>query len=781
MFGEERLEYGKVLQGLQTYCGWEYSAKKMLLIRPKNGREDIEKTFLELKELLLARENGREVSIQKLHDVSELTKRSLVKGTVLEPSEIALVRDNIVSYIQLKKLFSSFTEEAPLITERFKEVSVPFGLKQRIDRVIDEHGNVREDASPRYSELNIRMRAIRREIEKILESYFSSQETQKVVQEKHVTIKDDRYVIPIKQNYKGRIPGVVHAQSGSGETLFVEPFSITSRNNELRVMHKELEEEKRKILASLTSAIGDQHGRIGLVQEVLADMDILCAKSGWMDDLGCSIPEFSERREIILEGARHPLIKRGVVPIDFILENEKTGMVITGPNTGGKTVCLKTIGLFVILAQAGFPVPARRIKTFCFDSVFSDIGDEQSIEQSLSTFSGHIEHIKEIVEKAGEKSLVLLDELGAGTDPVEGGAIGTSILDYLVGRNILTIVTTHFSVIKMYALSSNKVGVASVEFDPETCRPTFRLILGIPGRSNAFEIARHLGLKREILERTREYLSKDQKSFDAIFKNLGLMELRMSRKEQELDRQREKLNDLVDNYESKLKELQEKERHIRTHYKHELSALLMRYSRELERGIREIRSANASKEAIKNARREKKRVEKEFEEFEKRAVIEGTHSVEQKSDVAEGDTVLVDTEYGKRMKGRVIEANGEQITVQAGVMRLKVKKEQVISLAPDVPSLHRVWDFESSGNATAVQECDIRGKHYAEAMEEVEKFIDNAILHNADVVSIIHGLGSGALRQGVWESLRQNTHVAQYEYAHPDQGGFGCTVVRLKR
>jgi len=518
-----------------------------------------------------------------------------------------------------------------------------------------------------------------------------------------------------------------------------------------------------------------------LIQETLSDMDILCAKSEWMDELGCSVPEFSEHREIVLEDARHPLIKGDVVPIDLILENEMTGMVITGPNTGGKTVCLKTVGLFVILAQAGFPVPARRMKTFCFDSVFSDIGDEQSIEQSLSTFSGHIEHIKEIVEKAGEKSLVLLDELGAGTDPVEGGAIGTSILDYLVSRNILTVVTTHFSVIKMYALNSDKVGVASVEFDPETCSPTFRLILGIPGRSNALEIARHLGLKREILERTREYLSKDQKSFDAIFRNLSLMELRMSKKEQELDTQRKTLNGLVDTYESKLKELQEKERHIRTHYRHELSALLMRYSKELEGRIRDIRSANASKEAIKNARHEKKRVEKEFEEFEKRAAIDAVHSMEQKSDVAEGEIVFVDTEYGKRVKGRVIEANGDQITVQAGVMRLKVTKEQVISSAQETPSAYRMWDFESSGDTTAVKECDIRGKHYEEAMEEVEKFIDSAILHNADVVTIIHGLGSGALRQGVWEILRQNTHVDHYEYAHPDHGGFGCTVVRLKR
>ncbi len=781
MFGEERLEYEKVLQSVQTYCGWEYSARKMLLIRPQNSREDIEKAFSELRELLQARENGWHVSVQKLHDILEFTDRAQIKGTALDPSEITLVRDNIVSYIQLKKLFSSLSEEAPLITKRFKEFSTPFGLKKRIDKVIDEHGNFKEDASPRLSELNARVRKIRKEIEKILESYFSSHETQKVIQEKHITIKDNRYVIPIKQNFKGRIPGVIHAQSGSGETLFVEPFSITSRNNELRVLYKELEEERRKILISLTSAVGDQSEQIRMIQEVLADIDILCAKSDWMDDLECSIPELSEKREIILEGARHPLIKKEVVPIDFLLENKTSGMVITGPNTGGKTVCLKTIGLFVILAQSGFPVPARRMKTFCFDSVFCDIGDEQSIEQSLSTFSGHIEHIKEIVENSGERSLVLLDELGAGTDPVEGGAIGTSILDYLVSRNILTVVTTHFSVIKMYALSSEKVGVASVQFDPETCRPTYKLILGIPGRSNAFEIARHLGLKNEILESTREYLSKEQKSFDTIFRNLGLMELRMSKKERELDLQRKKLDDLVDTYETKLRDLREKERHIRTRYKQELSSLLMKYSKELEGRVREIKAANASTEAIKNARREKKRVEKEFEEFEKRAAIGGTDSLKKNVDVAEGDNVLVDTDYGKRVKGRVIGAQGEQIIVQAGVMRLKVKKEQLVAVASNSASKKQVWDFESSGGGMSVHECDIRGKHYEEAMEEVEKFIDNAVLHNADTVSIIHGLGSGALRQGVWESLRQNTHVAHYEYAHPDQGGFGCTVVQLKR
>ena len=781
MFGEERLEYEKVLQSVQTYCGWEYSARKMLLIRPQNVREDVQKAFAELQELLRARENGWKVSVQKLHDVFEFTERARIKGTALDPSEITLIRDNIVSYVQLKKLFSSLSEEAPLITKRFKDFSTPFGLKKRIDKVIDEHGNFKEDASPRFSELNEGVRKVKKEIEKILESYFSSQETQKVIQEKHITIKDNRYVIPIKQNFKGRIPGVIHAQSGSGETLFVEPFSITSKNNELRVLYKELEEERRKILISLTSAVGDNSEQIRMIQEVLADIDILCAKSDWMDDLECSIPELSEKREIILEGARHPLIKKEVVPIDFLLANKTSGMVITGPNTGGKTVCLKTIGLFVILAQSGFPVPARRMKTFCFDSVFCDIGDEQSIEQSLSTFSGHIEHIKEIVEKSGEKSLVLLDELGAGTDPVEGGAIGTSILDYLVGRNILTVVTTHFSVIKMYALSSEKVGVASVQFDPETCRPTYKLILGIPGRSNAFEIARHLGLKREILERTREYLSKEQKSFDTIFRNLGLMELRMSKKERELDLRRRKLDDLVNMYETKLRDLREKERHIRTRYKQELSALLMKYSKELEGKVREIRAANASTEAIKNARREKKRVEKEFEEFEKRSAIGGTDSLEKNVDVAEGDNVLVDTDYGKRVKGRVIDAQGGQIIVQAGVMRLKVKREQLVSVAPISASKNQVWDFESSGGELSVHECDIRGKHYDEAMEEVEKFIDNAVLHNADTVSIIHGLGSGALRQGVWESLQQNTHVAHYDYAHPDQGGFGCTVVQLKK
>jgi DNA mismatch repair protein MutS2 len=781
MFSLQLLEYEKVLELFKEHCVSEYSKKKLDSLTPSVLREKTERSFSELRETLFLITSEVPVVIEALYDTTGLLTQAQIENNYLDPVEILRIRKNIDSFVALKRKVTPFSRDIPLLWNKIAEVRTLPHLRERIEKVIDEHAHVREDATPRLAEIFRKLRETRSEIEKILEGYISSQETREALQERHITMKDDRYVIPVKQHFKGRIPGIIHAESGSGETVFIEPFSITSRNNELRLLEKERDLEERKLLVALTSEIGKNKRELTHLQETLADFDILHAKSMFMKNSSCSIPEFCEKREIRLWDARHPLVKGKVVPIDFVVESGVEGVVITGPNTGGKTVSLKTIGLFVLLAQAGFPVPAKEMKSFFFGSVFADIGDEQSIEQSLSTFSGHIRNIKRIIDEADEHGLVLIDELGAGTDPVEGGALGTSILDYLVSKGVFTIVTTHFSTIKMYALSSEKIRVASVQFDTETCRPTYKLVMGIAGRSNALEIARHLGLKKEILDNALVRVPERERSVDRIFQNLGKMEMGLSRKEQSLKGEEKKLRELIEHYRSKLESLGKEEHFIRHEYRRELEKLLADYSSRLERNIQKIREEGATKQRIKAAREERENVEKEFSEDTQALTALDRESASQiSSSINVGDFVRVQPDFGGTVCGEVVEKKDDKLIVQAGIFRLTVEQKDVVLEVSRSEEPHRDWEYEPSQQRGERYECDLRGMRYQEAMEELVKFLDNAILSNIRRVSIIHGMGTGALRQGVLEMLRKNRHVEHFEYAHPEQGGYGCTIVTLK-
>jgi len=778
MFSLKLLEYEKVLHIVKDYCSAEYSKKKLLRMKPGTSQQAIEEAFSELKEALFVIDSGTHIDLARIHDTTALVEKSLIKNNYLESEEIARIRENISTFISLRRRLGPFSKDIPLITAHIGTIRIPGGLREKIDKILDEHAHIKDDATPRLFDIQQKLREVRHTIEKILESYFNSQQTRDILQERHITLKDDRYVIPVKHNFKGRIPGIIHAHSGSGETVFLEPFSITQKNNELKLLQKEKEKELRRILVAITSEIGKHHTELTAIQEILSDIDILNAKCEFMKDYRCTIPEFSDRREIKFAEARHPLIQGKTVPIDFSVKGPFGGVVITGPNTGGKTVSLKTIGLFVLLAQSGFPVPAKMMRTYVFDSVFADIGDEQSIEQSLSTFSGHIKNIKKIVDEAHETSLVLIDELGAGTDPVEGGALGTAILDYLIKEDILAVVTTHFSAVKMYALNSKKVQVASVQFDTETCKPTYKLVIGIPGRSNALDIARHLGIEKKILDNSLIYLSERDRSIDRIFKNLGKMEIGLSRREEKVSMEEKKLSDLTQRYQQQLKELQEKEQFIRTGYKRQLEGLLTEYSKRLEKSIREIKDKSASKEAIKAARDEKKKVEQDFIQYEEEKSIEEPAEVTHEFKV--GEYVRVRSKYGGTVKGEIIDIKAKKLTVQAGIFRLTVDADSVVPAHVKPQETAQDWEYERSIERSRQYECDIRGKRFHEAMDEVAKFLDNAVLQNIKRVSIIHGLGTGALRQGVVDYLRKNAYVEHYEYAPPEQGGFGCTIVTLK-
>ena len=785
MYNLEAFDYQKVIKIVSRYCVSEVSRKKMSETKPVCSIGDLDPIYVKLMEVKKAIENGFLPDLKRIYDTRPLVVRAGIKNNHLSVQEIVYVRENIVSFELQKKLFSS--AEVHELFGVIKEVRVPHKVKEKIDRAIDKRKNIRDDASPELSDITWKIRETRREIERIMEGYLNSPETGKYIQDKHITIKDDRYVIPLKHNFKGRIPGIIHAQSGSGETLFLEPFSVTDKNNQIKLLQKQREKEIRRILVAVTETIGKHAEELDHMLDVLVEIDIILAKHRFMKEKKCCIPQFSQKQEIILRGARHPLLKGEAVPIDFELKTPVSGIVITGPNTGGKTVSLKTIGLSVLLALSGIPVPADEMVSYMFDSVFADIGDEGSIEQSLSTFSGHIKNIREIVNGSKNTSLVLIDELGAGTDPVEGGAIGTAILDYLVSNGIPVVVTTHFSIVKMYALNNERIRVASVQFNSATCRPTYKLIMGIPGRSNALEIAGQLGLKREILDRTLEFLSEKDRSFDAIFKNLGAMELKLSEKLKVLKEKAGKMEKIKAEYESKLENLLEKERFINTEYGREFTNLISEFSSRLENSVRVIKKESASKESIKQAKDEIEKIKRDFKDYTRTRRIkedhigrEGMPDRAERMPLREGDYVIIDTDYGSNVRGRITKIDDDRVTVQAGLLSVTVDSKSVVRDTEKNREAVSGWDFELTARDGGGYECDIRGKRYEEAKIDLQKFLDEAILKNADTLSIIHGTGTGALRGLVQETLKNCSFVEHFEYALPEQGGFGCTIVTFK-
>jgi DNA mismatch repair protein MutS2 len=777
MHEQERLEYAKVLALLAGHCRSDCARRAAEGLSPYGDREQALKELARLEELSRALEGGLEARFEPAGDTRPLLARARVPGSMLEKDELDAVRANILSYQLLRRRLQPFRGELPGVWEALFIRPAPHGLLDRIDRVIDRKGEIRENASPRLAELSEELHRTREGIEEALEGYLRSPGLKQALRERQITLKDDRYVIPVKQSFKGRVPGVVHASSGTERTVFVEPFSVVERNNRLRVLRQEREREVRRLLKGLTAEVGRGSDALEAVQDSLVRFELLEARLGFQERYGCCIPRFSDSREVDLRGARHPLIRERAVPVDFRVGPHVHGVVITGPNTGGKTVTLKTVGLFVLLAQTGIPVPAEKMTCFFFSSVFADIGDEGSIEQSLSTFSGHITNIRRILREAGPGSLVLIDELGAGTDPLEGGPLGAAILEWLVDRGILTVVTTHFSFIKLFALEHDRIQVASTEFDPRTCLPTYRLVMGIPGRSNALEIARHLGLREEILARTRGFLREEDRSLDHIFKRLAVMERDLAGRGERLAEAENRLQGMLAEYREKLERLRRREQTDRARMQRDVSLLLGEYRSRLENSIREIREAQASRESVDETRGLLQDLEREFDEAMREEPAAGEAEAEE-GGLRPGDRVEIQ-QAGTVTRGRVIEAGGGEVSVQAGSFRMQVPRERV-RLLERAGEQRAEGTWEVAPAAEGGSELDIRGMRYEEAMQAVAAFLDRAVLGNRETVYIIHGLGTGALRQGVRDLLRGFAHAAHVAYAHPDQGGYGCTVVKLK-
>lgn len=770
------LEWPKVRQLVAERASFSLSRELINELLPKTDVQEV------VRDLSLTSEGVRllwkhgDAPFGGASDIRGAVGRARLGG-VLDPQQLLAVADFLYCVAQLRKYLAE--EDGPLA--EFRQGLVPLqGVREEIERCLDHDGSVRDWASPELGRIRSKMRTLANRLRERLENLIHSPAMQKILQEPIITVRNGRYVVPVKSEYRSKFQGIVHDQSGSGATLFMEPAFAVDLNNELSVAAQQEQAEVERILRRLSQAVGDQAQVLLDNLQVVTELDCIFAKARYSRAIDGVEPVINREGRIHIKQGRHPLLTGTVVPIDVWLGEGFHILVITGPNTGGKTVTLKTVGLFCLMAQAGLHIPAAAGSTLpVFDGIFADIGDEQSIEQSLSTFSSHMSTIVQILEELKDNSLVLLDELGAGTDPTEGAALATAILDYLRTRKIHTVATTHYSELKTYAYSHEGVENASVEFDLQTLRPTYRLAIGIPGKSNAFAISRRLGLQDEIVKRGQALLSSQHVRVEDL---IGEME--SSRRQAELDREaarrlREEYEELKAQYERKVQELRERREEILEEARAEAQQLLDEAHHELNQILGAARRMGREEleESVKEYRERLKARSDELRRKERE-----TPRAEGPRDLKRGEVVRIKS---LRQTGYVLEppGAGDDVLVQVGIMKITVKASD----------LERVDSLEAEGrkpsgtprrshlakSARIQSEMDLRGKTVEEGLALVDKYLDDAFLSSIGRVRLIHGKGTGTLGEAIQRYLAGHPHVKEFRYAEPNQGGHGVTIVDL--
>lgn len=781
-----KLEYDKIIDLLVKACASQMGKEIAAGLRPSLSLPEVSHILAETtqgKEVLRLHPN---FSLGGIRDVrSPLHKAEM--GGIIEPQEFLALDDTIGASRRIKGFFGGDGEKYELLADYARSLGVFPELEHRIKRVVTADGDVSDNASAELARIRKQLRSLQGKAREKLESIIRSPELQKYLQDPLITIRNERYVIPVKQEYRNQIPGLVHDQSGSGATLFIEPIASVELTNEVKRYEAMERAEVSRILRELTGAVRQKMEDLRHTLEALAQLDFIIAKAKLSMEMDGGAPLMNDQGHINIIQGRHPLIRGRVVPITISLGRDFDTLVITGPNTGGKTVTLKTVGLFILMAQSGLHVPAQDgtdLAVFC--RVYADIGDEQSIEQSLSTFSSHMTNIIKILEDVNEQTLVLLDELGAGTDPTEGAALAMSILEHLIRVGAKTIATTHYSELKSFAYSQERVENASVEFDAETLRPTYRLLIGVPGRSNAFEISLRLGLMPHLVERARSFLSQEELKMADLIADLETNQILSERERKEA----EKLKKLA---QTKLRQLEKRELEHR-----EKTGTIIRKAQEEALEI-VSRARRESETLLKEAREALKKAPRETQEEllamrnslrEKEAVLQdeiyqdtGDESPIPRN-LEPGDMVLI-----KRLnqKAQVLEKpkNDEEVLVRAGVMKLSVKLKDLRKLEEENYSKQAERTGVGqivAGKAREIRsELDLRGLTVDEALAEVDKYLDDAYLAGLSQASIIHGKGTGALRSAITELVIKHRFVESHRFGGYYEGGHGVTVVQLKK
>lgn len=700
----------------------------------------------------------------------------------LSPGELLGVA-RCLKAIRLCKEALGSAEDCPLLGNLAQWLQAHRSIEEEIGRCIAGEEEISDGASPALLRIRRSMRIANDRVRERLGNMIRSATFQKYLQEPLVTIRNGRFVLPVKQEYRQNVPGLIHDQSGSGATLFIEPTAVVELGNEYKKLLGEEEEEIQRILSELTALCAPYSQDILEGLGILGQVDLAFAKARLGREMEGVQPEMDQQGFLRIIKGRHPLIpKEQVVPIDVWLGEEFTTLIITGPNTGGKTVTLKTVGLFALMAQSGLFIPAQTGSRLpVFQAVYGDIGDEQSIEQSLSTFSSHMTNIVEILKQADAGSLVLLDELGAGTDPVEGAALAMSILEELHSRGCRTVATTHYSEIKAFALTRAGMENASMEFDVDRLCPTYRLFIGIPGKSNAFEISKRLGMEERLIEKAREYLKNEDVKFEDVISGAEAQRRQAEEERRLAAAERDATAKLREEMEKQRARLEGERETLRAKAREDSRRLVNETREEMEKLVAAIRAIpgldqRAADRVIQRSRDALRKREADLAEpLEKKPQDPGAAPKQ----VRPGETVRILSLDQKATVLSPADAKGD-VQVQAGIMKLTVKLKD-LRLIQDTAPTKGVGKVQLDTQRQGGLELDVRGKLVDEAILEVDRYIDNCLMSGLDQVSIIHGKGTGALRAGIQDYLKRDKRVRSYRMGAYGEGDAGVTVVTLKK
>lgn len=778
------LEYEKIREMIAARAGSSLGKEHARSLQPSTDYAEVEEQLEQTAEAVRIHA-VTSPPFGGIHDLRPLLKK-IHMGAVLTLEELVDIRSTLYAMRSVKEFFKGLEIEAPTLKEWAHGIEILGQLERRLENTLDEHGSLRDDASVELRRLRTEIQTTQNRIKERVGAALRAPENQKYFQEAIVTLRDERYVIPVKAEYRRFFPGIVHDQSATGATLFVEPMAIVELNNDVKQLVLSEQHEVERILRDLSQQIGGQQDILQENLSVLADFDFTFAKAKLAEDMDAQQPVMNREGRAHLRQARHPLIPRDrVVPIDIELGDAYTMLLITGPNTGGKTVSMKTFGLLVLMAQSGCFLPTAPDSTLpVYQNIYADIGDEQSIEQSLSTFSAHMTHIVDILSKVEADDLVLVDELGAGTDPEEGAALAMAILERLLAVKAATVATTHYSELKTFAYTREGIENACVEFDVKSLRPTYRLLIGIPGASNAFAISRRLGLSEAIILRAQQLVKEDHAQFEHVVNELEREKLAYEQHNAELAERQQRVTRLEQKVEAAKEDLSKRKGELIRKAREQSAALVRRTRREAEDIIDSLKKQyddqgiHARQQAIQEAR---KRLDEAASAA--RPGIMGQKHLGQKVDAKK--LMVGDVVYLPKLdqKGTVVEISGREVTVQLGSLRTTQKAASCRFLS------HAEKEKSARSNATGgflrktahvSREIDIRGLMVNEAEVVVGKFIDDAQMAGLTQILVIHGKGTGALRKGIHEYLKRHRSVDHFAFADLDEGGSGATVVFLK-
>uniref|UniRef100_Q2RHS6 Endonuclease MutS2 n=2 Tax=Neomoorella thermoacetica TaxID=1525 RepID=Q2RHS6_MOOTA len=788
-----KLELDKILARLEGYCLSPLGAERVRALEPVRDLELVrrrQEATGEGERVLL---RYPDLPLGNFQDIRPEINRAAA-GAILEGQELLRVATTLAAGRRLRQFLLGLEGEWPVLKGLAAGIGDFRQLERAITAAIGPDGLVLDQATPRLASLRQQVRQAQERIKERLDSYLRSTEMQKYLQDNLFTIRNDRYVLPVKQEYRHQVPGLVHDQSASGATLFIEPMALVELNNELRRLQTAEAREVEAILLHLSKLVGGQKEEILASLAALGELDFTLAKGRLSQAMAAVPPRLNAGGRWRIRQGRHPLLGGRVVPVSLTLGEDFDTLVITGPNTGGKTVTLKTMGLFTLMAQCGLHLPAADgTEVDVTAAVYADIGDEQSIEQSLSTFSAHMRQIVAIVREVEAGSLVLLDELGAGTDPTEGAALAMAILDYLTGVGARTVATTHFSELKAYAYATPRVENAAVEFDSETLQPTYKLLIGTPGESNAFAVAGRLGLPPALIEQARGFLSEENRRVSRLIEGLTADRRASARERAEAESLRREAEAAREAMEKERREWQQQAARQLEKAREEARAILRRARYEVRELMARVEKALAEEslrsqqQVLSRARQRLKELEDEVETgMERYQPVAGGQPPEH---LRAGDRVFL-ASWGQ--VGEVISPPNEQgeVLVQVGALKVNVPVKELRLVNNDhhenrTKTRRNVagagWTVQAAVNDDIRPEIDLRGLTVAEACHQVDEYLDDAVLAGLNRVSLIHGKGTGALRVALQDYLRQHPLVKGFRLGGAGEGGSGVTIVDIGR